>query len=47
MHALAEAAVERDALAMTRVQTPSLLKRLLELGSELSGQASVVYWKFV
>ena len=36
--ALLEPNIERDLLAMTRVDKPALLKRLFELGAECSGQ---------
>ena len=38
LSSLAEAAIERDIIAMTRVRKPALFKQLLELGCELSGQ---------
>ena len=38
LSALLESAVERDILAVTRVQKPSLFKQLLELGCAFSGQ---------
>ena len=38
LHALVEPHLERDLLAMTRVDKPALLKNLLELGASYSGQ---------
>ena len=38
LHALVEPNIERDLLAMTRVDKPALLKRLFELGASCSGQ---------
>ncbi len=38
LHALVEPNIERDLLAMTRVDKPALLKRLFELGAACSGQ---------
>ena len=38
LHALIEPNIERDLLAMTRVDKPALLKRLFELGASCSGQ---------
>ena len=38
LHALVEPNIERDILAMTRVDKPALLKRLFELGAHYSGQ---------
>ena len=38
LHALVEPNIERDLLAMTRVDKPALLKRLFELGAICSGQ---------
>ena len=38
LRALLEPNIERDILAMTRIEKPALLKRLFELGAEYSGQ---------
>lgn len=38
LHALVEPNIERDLLAMTRVDKPALLKRLFALGASCSGQ---------
>lgn len=38
LHALVEPHLERDLLAMTRVDKPALLKNLFELGASYSGQ---------
>ena len=38
LHALVEPNIERDVLAMTRVDKPALLKRLFDLGASCSGQ---------
>ena len=38
LRALIEPSIERDVLAMTRVDKPALLKRLFELGARYSGQ---------
>lgn len=38
LHALVEPHIERDLLAMTRVDKPALLKNLFELGASYSGQ---------
>ena len=38
LHALVEPNIERDILAMTRIDKPALLKRLFELGAAYSGQ---------
>ena len=38
LHALVEPHIERDLLAMTRVDKPALLKRLFRLGAAASGQ---------
>ena len=38
LHALVEPNIERDLLAMTRVDKPALLKRVFELGASCSGQ---------
>ena len=38
VQALVEPNIERDVVAMTRVQKPALLKRLFELGAAYSGQ---------
>lgn len=38
LNALVESSIERDLLAMTRVDKPALLKQLFELGRDYSGQ---------
>ena len=38
LHGLVQPNIERDILAMTRVDKPALLRRLFELGAEYSGQ---------
>jgi hypothetical protein len=43
LHALVEPNIERDLLAMTRVDKPALLKRLFALGASCSGPDSLLH----